>query len=168
MHVAIVGTGLMGRVHAEAWSHTGARITASVGKPGTGGDTLAGTYGARMATELDTVLGEADVVDVCTPTHLHAEFTLRAAAAGKHVVCEKPLALTVPDGLRMIQGCRTAGVRLLVAHVLRFLPEYRLAPERVARGEVGGPALLRLARRPVPPRKADDWPVARAPRGARS
>ncbi|TMJ07768.1 MAG: Gfo/Idh/MocA family oxidoreductase [Bacillati bacterium ANGP1] len=159
MHVAIVGTGLMGRVHAEAWSHTGARITAFVGKPGTGGDILAGTYGARVATELDAVLGEADVVDVCTPTHLHAEFTLRAAAAGKHVVCEKPLALTVPDGLRMIQACRTAGVRLLVAHVLRFFPEYRLARELVARGEIGVPAVLRLSRCTFRPRKADNWYV---------
>src|SRR5439155_21919776 len=146
MRVAIVGTGVMGRVHAEAWSRTGARITAFVGKPGAGGDTtLAGASGARVATELDAVLGEVDVVDVCTPTHLHAEFTLRAAAAGKHVVCEKPLALTVPDGLRMIQACRTAGVRLLVAHVLRFFPEYRLAQELVARGEIGVPAVLRLS-----------------------
>src|SRR2546425_3196756 len=159
MRVAIIGTGLMGGVHAEAWSHTDARIAAFVGTAGAGGDTLAGTYAARFVPDLDLVLRDVDVVDICTPTYLHAEFTLRAAAAAKHVICEKPLALNVAEGHRMIQACRTAGVRLLVAHVLRFFPEYRLAREITARGEIGAPAVLRLARCTFRPRKADNWYV---------
>lgn len=159
MRVAIVGTGLMGRVHAEAWHRTGARVAAFVGKPGAGGDPLASTYAARFATDLDAVVRDVDVVDICTPTHLHEEFTLRAAAAGKHVVCEKPLALTVAEGLRMIQACRVAGVRLLVAHVLRFFPEYRLARDLVVRGEIGAPGVLRLSRCTSRPRKPDNWYV---------
>lgn len=159
MRVAIVGTGFMGGVHAEGWTHTGARIAAFVGKPGAGGGALAGKYGAQFVTDLDAVLRDVDVVDICTPTHLHAEFTLRAAAAGKHVVCEKPLALTVASGQQMLQACRTAGVRLLVAHVLRFFPEYRLARDLVARGEIGAPAVLRLSRCTFRPRKTDNWYV---------
>src|SRR3989442_14905921 len=103
MRVAIVGTGLMGGVHAEAWSHTDARIAAFVGTAGAGGDALAGAYAARFVTDLDAVLADVDVVDICTPTHLHAEFTLRAAPAAKHVICEKPLDIpavgfTGPEG----------------------------------------------------------------------
>src|SRR2546427_10075944 len=56
MRVAIVGTGLMGGVHAEAWSHTGARIAAFVGTAGAGGGALAGTIRGRLVTDLDAVL----------------------------------------------------------------------------------------------------------------
>ncbi len=157
MRVAIVGTGSMGRVHAKAWSQTNAHIAAFVGKPGAEGEALASSHRTRFATELDAVLPDVDVVDICTPTHLHMEFALRAARARKHVICEKPLALTVADGQAMIRGCRAAGVRLLVAHVLRFFPEYRLAREMTARGEIGQPAVLRLSRCAFRPRKIDNW-----------
>lgn len=157
MRVAIVGTGFMGGVHAEAWSQTDARLVAFVGRPGVHGETLANKHGARFATNLEQVLSDVDVIDICTPTHLHAEFTLRAAATGKHVICEKPLALTVTEGQMMIRACRAAGVRLLVAHVLRFFPEYRLAWELTARGEIGQPAVLRLSRCAFRPHKPDNW-----------
>ena len=157
MRVAIIGTGFMGGVHAEAWSHTPARLISFVGKPGAQGEALAGKYGARFVADLEGVLADIDVVDICTPTHLHPEFTLRAAAAGRHVICEKPLALTVAECQEMIRACRAAGVRLLVAHVLRFFPEYKLARMLVARGEIGPPAVLRLSRATFRPRKADNW-----------
>jgi predicted dehydrogenase len=147
----------MGGVHAAAWSRTEARVGAFVGNPGVDAEALAARFGARFAADLDAVLPDIDVVDVCAPTHLHAPLTLRAAAAGKHVICEKPLALTVADGQAMIAACRAAGVRLLVAHVLRFFPEYRLARELVARGEIGQPAVLRLSRCTFQPRKIDNW-----------
>ena len=159
MRVAIIGTGHMGKVHAEAWSQTDAHLTAFVGKRGAGGDTLADAHGVRFATSLETVAHDIDVVDICVPTNLHAEFCLRAAAAAKHVICEKPLALTVGECQRMIQACRAAGVRLLVAHVLRFFPEYRMAREIAARGDIGQPAVLRLSRCTFRPRKADNWYV---------
>ncbi|HEX4840611.1 MAG TPA: Gfo/Idh/MocA family oxidoreductase, partial [bacterium] len=159
MRVAIIGTGVMGKVHAEAWSQTDARVAAFVGKKGTEGETLADAYGVRFATTLEAVAHDIDVVDICTPTHLHLEFCLRAAAVSKHVICEKPLALTVAEGQRMIQACRAAGVRLLVAHVLRFFPEYRMAREIAARGDIGEPAVLRLSRCTFRPRKADNWYV---------
>lgn len=153
----IVGSGFMGGVHAEAWSHTPARLVAFVGKPGAHSEALAGQYGARFATDLDAVLAEVDIVDICTPTHLHPELTLRAAAAGRQVICEKPLALTVAECQAMIRACRAAGVRLLVAHVLRFFPEYRLARMLAARGEIGPPAVLRLSRATFQPRRTDNW-----------
>ena len=157
MRVVIVGTGFMGQIHAEAWKQIGTPVIAFVGTPDGGGEPLAGRHGARFVTGLDEAVFDADVVDICAPTYLHRDFTLRAARAGKHVICEKPLALSVEDGEAMIQACRAAGVRLFVAHVLRFFPEYRLARDIVVRGEIGQPAVLRLSRCAFRPRKADNW-----------
>jgi predicted dehydrogenase len=104
------------------------------------------------------MLAEVDVVDICTPTHLHYEMTLKAAAAGKHIICEKPLARTLAQGQEMIAVCRSAGVKLLVAHVVRFFPEYAQAKTLVARGEIGQPAVIRLTRGTFRPKKAtDNW-----------
>ena len=71
------------------------------------------------------MLDDVDVVDICTPTHLHHEMVLAAAAAGKHIICEKPLARTVEQGQEMIAACKKAGVQLIVAHVVRYLPGIR-------------------------------------------
>jgi predicted dehydrogenase len=78
---------------------------------------------------------------------------LQAAAAGKHIVCEKPLARTVEQGQEMIAAGRGAGVKLLVAHVVRFFPEYALAQATVASGQIGRPAVIRLARGSFRPKK---------------
>jgi predicted dehydrogenase len=104
------------------------------------------------------LLAGVDVVDICTPTHLHYEMVLQAAAAGKDIICEKPLALTVQQGQAMIAACRAAGVRLLVAHVVRFFPEYAAAQAAVAAGQIGRPAVVRLARGSYRPKKpAGNW-----------
>ncbi|MGH2400635.1 MAG: Gfo/Idh/MocA family protein, partial [bacterium] len=158
MRVAIVGTGFMGSVHADAWRQTPARIVAFVARNGNGdARALAAKHQVRVVIRLEDVLSDVDVVDICAPTDLHADFTLRAAAAGRHVICEKPLALTVEEGQGMIRACRRNGVRLFVGHVLRFFPEYRAARDVVARGEIGRPAVLRLSRCAFQPRKADNW-----------
>lgn len=158
MRVAIVGSGSMGSVHADAWRHTPATVvafvTTSENEPAR---TLAARHGARLVTRLETVLDEVDVVDICTPTDLHVDFTMQAAAAGRHVICEKPLALTVEDGARMIRIARERGVQLFVAHVVRFFPEYRMARDMVMRREIGRPTVLRLSRCVFHPRKMDNW-----------
>jgi predicted dehydrogenase len=79
---------------------------------------------------------------------------LKAAEAGRDIVCEKPLARTVAQGQEMIAACKAAGVKLLVAHVVRFFPEYALAKAAVDRGELGQPAVVRLARETYGPKKA--------------
>lgn len=80
---------------------------------------------------------DIDIVDICTPEFLHAEQTIAAAAAGKHVICEKPMAATVAEADAMLDACRRAGVRLMIAHSRRFTPRYQRIREAIDRGEIG-------------------------------
>jgi predicted dehydrogenase len=154
MRVGILGAGGMGSTHAAAWAATPATLAGIVAEPPAEAEPLAARYGARAYPSVAALLPDVDTVDVCTPTHLHYEMVLAAAAAGKHVVCEKPLGRTLAQGQEMIAACRAAGVRLFVAHVVRFFPEYALAKSLVDAGQVGRPAVLRLARGSYRPKKA--------------
>jgi predicted dehydrogenase len=83
---------------------------------------------------------------------------VEAALAGKHVICEKPLALTLPDAQAMVGACAAAGVRFFVGMVVRFFPQYRAAKELVAQGRIGQPGVLRLKRVAYLPMKpCDNW-----------
>jgi predicted dehydrogenase len=143
----------MGTTHAAAWAETDARLTGFAAETTDEAQRLAAQYGARVYPDLNALLDAVDVVDICAPTHLHYEMVLAAAAAGKHIICEKPLARTVAQGQEMIAACRAAGVQLLVAHVVRFFPEYALAKATVASGQIGRPAIIRLTRGSFRPKK---------------
>jgi predicted dehydrogenase len=153
MKVGIAGVGFMGTTHAAGWAATEAAIAGFVAETPQEARRLADQYQARVYPSYEAMLADVDVVDLCTPTHLHHPMTLQAAAAGKHVICEKPLARTVEQGLAMIAACRKAGVKLLVAHVVRFFPEYALAKSTVTSGQVGRPGVIRLARGSFRPKK---------------
>jgi predicted dehydrogenase len=158
MKVGIVGTGFMGTTHAAGWAATPATIAGFVTQSPDGGANLIERVGGKIYPDFAAMLADVDVVDICAPTHLHHELVLQAAAAGKHIVCEKPLGRTVAQGQEMIAACRQAGVKLLVAHVVRFFPEYAQAQAVVAGGEIGQPAVIRLTRGTFQPKKAvDNW-----------
>ena len=158
MRVGIVGTGFMGQTHAAGWAETPAVIAGFVSKNGETAVSLTHQYGGKIYPDLASMLADVDVVDICTPTHLHHDMVLQAAAAGKHVVCEKPLARTLAQAQEMMAACDAAGVKLLVAHVVRFFPEYALAKQKVESGEVGKTAVIRLKRGAFQPKKAqDNW-----------
>jgi predicted dehydrogenase len=158
MRVGIIGTGFMGTTHAAGWAETPATIAGFLSEPPEASTPLAGLYNAKVYPTLAAMLAEVDAVDICTPTHLHHPHVLQAAAAGKDIICEKPLARTIPAAQEMMAACRAAGVKLLVAHVVRFFPEYARARELVAAGEIGQPAVLRLSRGSFRPKKAaDNW-----------
>lgn len=157
LRIGIVGAGNMGRTHAAGWARTPAHI-AGVFSLDDQGPALAHKYGAHMHESYDALLADVDVVDICTPTYLHHAMVLQAAAAGKKVICEKPIGLTYVQGREMIAACRDAGVPLLIAHVVRFFPEYWVARQVVARGEIGDVAVVRLTRASFQPRlAADNW-----------
>jgi predicted dehydrogenase len=89
---------------------------------------------------------------------LHKDLVLKAAKAGKHIICEKPLGRTVEEGREMIAACKKAGVRLLVAHVARFFPEYALAKANLDDNQIGRVATLRFSRGSFRPKKpAGNW-----------
>ncbi|MDO9541206.1 MAG: Gfo/Idh/MocA family oxidoreductase [Kiritimatiellia bacterium] len=89
---------------------------------------------------------------VSSPTHLHAEMTIAAAQAGKHVLCDKPLCLSVKEADAMLDACKKAGVKFMVGFVERFNPAFRVAKDRIRQGHIGKPVMI-FARRSHPPRK---------------
>src|SRR4029077_10006276 len=92
-------------------------------------EALARRYQMRTFADYEELLNEVEIVDICTPTPLHKPMVLQAAKAGKHVICEKPVALKAEDARSMILACREAGVRFFVGMVVRFFSQYRLARE---------------------------------------
>ncbi len=146
----------MGQVHCAAWQELGVGVQAIYSPAGNGEQEgtdglsqsarAAQVYGAVHTTSIDTFLEQVDIVDICSPTDTHAEWVTQAAGAGKDILCEKPLALSMSDARKMIAACSAAGVRLMVGHVLRFFPQYRQAHHQVHSAEFGTPAVIRCYR----------------------
>jgi predicted dehydrogenase len=158
MRVGIAGAGTMAAVHAAAWRSTQARLIGWVSARESQSDRLAAFHEIRSYDAFTDLLEDVDIVDICTPTGMHKSMVLEAAHAGKHVLCEKPIALLQEDGEAMIQACQKAGVRFFVCMVLRFFPQYRLAKDLVSEGKIGKLAVLRLKRVSYPPQKrGDNW-----------
>ncbi|WP_353946156.1 Gfo/Idh/MocA family oxidoreductase [Streptomyces sp. HUAS MG91] len=147
LDVGLIGAGGIARAHLPAWTALGARVT--ILSTDGNAEQLASQYAEFGVTAVDSLpelLDRCTVVDVCTPTFTHHELTLGAIAAGRHVVCEKPLALTVAEAREMADAAEAAGVLLFPAHVVRYFPAYAGLAEAVAAGRVGAPAVLRLTR----------------------
>jgi predicted dehydrogenase len=143
--VGLIGTGFMAETHTASWQRLGASVVVhsrSVER----GRAFAAEHGITAAADLAGLLDQVDVVDICTPTDTHADLTLQAAAAGRDVICEKPLARTPAQGREMISTCRSAGVGLFPAQVLRFFPAYVMARDLVRAGRIGELRALRFAR----------------------
>jgi predicted dehydrogenase len=154
VRIGIVGLGFMGMIHYLAAAGVrGGRVTALCSRDP---KKLAGDWrgirgnfgppGARMDlgkvqrySSLDALLADPDVdlIDVCTPTHLHADMALRALGAGKHVLVEKAIALEPRDADLMVKTAAEAGKLLMVAHVLPFIPEFAFAYQAIRGGDHG-------------------------------
>ncbi|MDF2962622.1 MAG: oxidoreductase domain protein [Paenibacillus sp.] len=147
--IGLVGAGTMGNTHSRAYRQiTDARITAVCDIDADKANRLASEWEATAFTSIEDMLknGQFDAVDICLPTDLHRQAVELAASYGKHVFCEKPIALTVEDSEAMIHACKKAGVTLMVGHVVRFFPEYRAAREQLLSGRLGNPAVVRTIR----------------------
>ncbi|MFC9772523.1 MULTISPECIES: Gfo/Idh/MocA family protein [unclassified Pseudarthrobacter] len=136
----IIGTGFMGSVHAHAVRTAGSTISAVAGSSHASAEVAAAKLGARAAATSPEALiarDDVDVVHICTPNTTHADLARKAIAAGKAVVCEKPLATSVEDARELTELADRAGVVATVPFVYRFYPAVREARDRIARGEAG-------------------------------
>jgi predicted dehydrogenase len=87
---------------------------------------------------------EIDAIYVATPVYLHAEQTIAAAGAGKHILCEKPMAMNVAECDRMIDTCRSNGVKLSIAYYRHFYPVISRIKQLIALGEIGTPVVAQI------------------------
>ena len=145
--VCVVGAGAMGARHAEGWSTVDeARLIAVADVDEGRARRLAEEYGfVRWTTDYREVVAsdEVDVVSVCTPAFYHPEVAVFAAQQGKHVLCEKPIALTLEGADRMIDAARSSGVKLGIGFQLRFSKATKELKKLFRRGEIGRPVMWR-------------------------
>jgi predicted dehydrogenase len=136
----IIGTGFMGAVHSRAVRAAGSTVSAVAGSSRASGEAAAAGLGAQAVAESPEALiarDDVDVIHICTPNATHADFARKAIAAGKAVICEKPLATSVEDAKELTYLAEQAGVVTAVPFVYRFYPAVREARDRIRSGEAG-------------------------------
>ena len=151
LRIAMIGNGFMGAAHSQGW-RTAPRffdlpahpeMAVVVGRNPEKNAQLAQTWGwAEASEDFEAVIArdDIDVVDIVTPGHLHADMAIAALEAGKHVLCEKPLANTVDEAQQMAAAAEKAaanGVFAMVGFTYRRVPAASFARDLVARGAVG-------------------------------
>jgi predicted dehydrogenase len=145
LRVAIVGTGFIGRVHARSARLAGGRIVGvAASSPERASEARRELRAERAfaSSEELIVSDHVDVVHICTPNHLHLPLAEAALAAGKHVVCEKPLALEAEGAARLVEAAHAAGTVATVPFAYRYYPTVREARARLASGQIGEVRLL--------------------------
>ncbi|MBN9187869.1 MAG: Gfo/Idh/MocA family oxidoreductase, partial [Microbacterium sp.] len=149
LRVAMIGTGFMGKAHSHAWRTAPRffdlpaepRMAVIVGTDAARTTAAAERFGWEEAsTDWREVVARDDIdaVDICSPGDTHAEIAVAALAAGKHVLCEKPLANTVDDAERMADAAAAAsGLVALCGFSYRRTPALALARRLIADGRIG-------------------------------
>ena len=145
LRAAIAGTGFIGAVHARSARLAGAQLVGVAASSPESARAAAEVLGAgkSYASAEELVLDpDVDVVHICTPNHLHLPLAEAALAAGKHVICEKPLALDAAGAQQLVDVAAGAGLQAGVPFVYRYYPTVREARERVASGQTGPVRLI--------------------------
>jgi UDP-N-acetylglucosamine 3-dehydrogenase len=150
VRIGLVGAGLIARrAHLPAYRDDPAsEVVAIASQRPENARAVAAEFGVPLVHESwqDLVADpEVEAVDICAPNHLHAEIAIAAARAGKHVLVEKPMALSLAEADAMIAAAQAARVVLMVAHNLRFSPLYRAVKRLVDEGAIGRPLAARGA-----------------------
>ena len=121
VRIAFVGAGGIARTHARCLQdNPEGKIVGVIDRNSDAAERLAARHDARVFDNLEDCLGEVDTVYVLTPPSFHREYSVQAMEAGKHVLCEKPLATTLEDGEAMVDAARANGVKLMTAFNHRF------------------------------------------------
>lgn len=160
--IGILGMGFMGRGHFGRYATIpGAKVTAVADvEPerrrgelqvqgnidlGLGKLDMSGVQAFAAAEEL-IAQADVDVVDVCLPTYLHSRYSVAALQAGKHVFCEKPMALSLAEADAMLEAAEQTGRLLMIGHCIRFWPEFLYLKELVDNQTLGKLLSLRMSR----------------------
>jgi predicted dehydrogenase len=137
---AVIGTGFIGTVHVEALRRIGVDVRGVLGSTPERGAARAAALSVRHAyASLDEILEDpsVDVVHVTSPNHLHVPHASAVLAAGKHVVCEKPLAMTAAESAGLVRQAAGTGLVNAVNFNIRFYPLHQHIRERIAAGDLG-------------------------------
>lgn len=148
MKIGMIGYAFMGAAHSHAWRTAGRffdlpatpELAVVCGRSKDKVEAAAAKYGwAESATDWQAVIDrpDIDVIDICTPGDSHAEIAIAALAAGKHVLCEKPLANTVEEASRMAEAAASARGRSMVMFNYRRVPALALARQLILAGRIG-------------------------------
>src|SRR6195256_5178348 len=169
--VGIIGSQFEADIHAASFkiaSEEAEVVAVSSPTPGNAA-ALAKRYDIpRVFMDYREMLKEQDIemVTIAAPNALHAQMTIDGAQAGKHVVCEKPLAMTIEEGEQMIHSTRQAGVLLMYAEELFFTPKYLKAKEMADDGGFGKIHLVKQSEKHFGPHSPWFWDVNRSGGGA--
>jgi predicted dehydrogenase len=145
LRIAIAGTGMIGAVHADAARRAGARVVGVSASTAERAKAAAARLGAERSFDSSEELvaaGDVDVVHVCTPNDLHGPLVRLALAAGKHIVCEKPLSVDGPDAGALAELAESSGLINAVPFVYRYHAMAAEARHRVRGGAIGPVRLL--------------------------
>lgn len=138
--IAIIGQGYMGNAHATAWANAGlAESIKYVCTPRPNPGSVPAANKAQFISNIEVILNDLDVkyVSVCTPTPTHKEIAVALLGAGKHVLLEKPIALTLSDAATVAEAASKSSGSLMVAQVVRFFHGYQKLREVTEAGELG-------------------------------
>jgi predicted dehydrogenase len=157
--IGLAGAGTLGRDHARNFSTMeGCQVKVVFDVVQESAERLANEVGAEVAQdEARLYADDIDIVVVTTPTPHHADYCMKAARAGKHIFCEKPLARTLEQGEAIVEAVRDAGVTMMVGHVLRWFEPYAKARELIQGGAVGEVGMVRLTRINTMPGGVGSW-----------
>lgn len=142
LRVAVVGGGYIGDCHIAAYQKLApsfVKVSAIVEANPQAGQKAAEKAGCAYYETLEQAVSveEIDVVDICLPTFLHDVFAVKAAEMGKHVLCEKPVTLSLEQFDRMDRACKDNGVKFMTGQVVRFTPEFVETARRLKEGQLG-------------------------------
>lgn len=164
--VGLVGSGFVSTIHAEALKRVPRAELFAVFSPNADHARAFGKKHEirRVCPDLEALLSisELDMIVLGCPNDVHCTITEQAAAAGKHVVCEKPLCPSLAEADRMIEACRKAGVKLMYAEELCFCPKYVRLKHLVDSGALGRPYLIKQCEKHDGPHSDWFYDVARS------
>jgi predicted dehydrogenase len=169
--VGVIGSQFAADIHCAAFQMTPdeAAVVAVASPTAGNAEKLAKKYGIpRVFTDYRKMLAEQDIemVTIAAPNYLHAQMTVDAAQAGKHVVCEKPLCMTLQEADVMIETCRRKGVLLMYAEELFFTPKYVRAKRMADEGAFGKVYMVKQSEKHFGPHASWFWDVRRSGGGA--